>query len=135
MADETLRAKARELEHAARLARWFGLSLVAIAALAMMILAIGSIYMGAQVRSLVREAVVENQHQAQTQQLTADIVVCLFGKVDLHQQASQEFFTKQNAPGTPPPKEQAGGQVDPVEVQGACERALKAVRTGKVNGG
>lgn len=88
-----VRRAAQELEHKARLARAFGLGLVAIGVLALVTLAGATLYQGAQVRGLVKRAVVEaegrNREQAEGAVLLGNIMTCILGQFAEHRDASR----------------------------------------------
>lgn len=125
-----VRRAAQELEEKARLARSFAYGFMAIGVISLVTLAGAALYQGSQVRSLVHDAVQRQEDQRVAAEATSDLVSCVFGKLDLHQQqadiAFREFARRSGftLPGEPidPPK------VNQDEVRMACERAEKAFK-------
>lgn len=129
--NNTVRNVAHDVARSARRARWIGLGLIAVGAMAMLVAAAGTIFMGSQVRTLVRGAVAEQaEQQAEAERearLVNDIMACILGQFAEHRAASREFFNQAaDAHRFPrPAAAQNPTGHDPAKVQEACDRTLR----------
>lgn len=129
--NDTVRNAAHDVARSARRARWFGLGLIAVGVMAMLVAAAGTIFMGSQVRTLVRGAVAEQtEQQAETEreaQLVNDIMTCILGQFAEHRAASREFFNQAaDTHGfSRPTAPQSPTGHDPMKVQEACDRTVR----------
>lgn len=129
--NDAVREVSRDLEKTARLARWFGLGLIFIGVMAMLVTSFVTIYVGAQVRSLVRQAVAEQDRLARDAereaQLVGDIMGCILGQFAEHRAASREHYDAQaQAHGQTPVTVPSPEPVDHQAVMDYCSRARGA---------
>lgn len=129
---QVVRQVAKEVEHAARMARWFGLGLLAVGVLAMVASAVATVYIGVNVRGLVRQDVAEQAQVARDLEarndLVGDILRCILGQFAEHRQTSRSFFD-QSARHHGHPLLPAG-EPQPADTEAtrtACDRALRAL--------